>query len=113
MFSTTPRIGQCTCRNILTARVASSSATSCGVVTITTPSTETCCASVNCASPVPGGRSTTRKSCVPHSAHHHRSAPDYRRFFAEKKSDRDELHPVFFDRKKILPARRFRPLVAD
>src|SRR5208337_2602470 len=67
MFSTTPRIGQCTWRNILTARLASSSATSWGVVTITAPSSETCCASVNCASPVPGGRSTTRKSWLPHS----------------------------------------------
>ena len=122
MFSTTPRIGQCTWRNILTARVASSSATSCGVVTITQPSSETCCASVNCASPVPGGRSTIRKSCaapqrvlqeLAHRAHHHRSAPDNRRLLAEKKSDRDQLHAVLFDRIEILPARRLRPLIAD
>jgi hypothetical protein len=36
-------------------------------VTMTAPSSATCWASVSCASPVPGGRSTIRKSCVPHS----------------------------------------------
>ena len=122
MFSTTPRIGQCTWRNILTARVASSSATSCGVVTITAPSSETCCASVNCASPVPGGKIDDQEILrapqrvfekLPHRAHHHRSAPDNRRLLAEKKSDRDQLHAVLLDRVEILPARRLRPLVSD
>ena len=43
------------------------SAKSCGVETMTAPASGTCCASVNCASPVPGGISTTSTSSVPHS----------------------------------------------
>ena len=56
-----------TCANIAMPRPTSSSATSCGVVTITPPVTGTCCTSVSGASPVPGGRSTTRTSVSPQS----------------------------------------------
>ena len=48
-------------------RRASISAKSCGVETITAPFSGTCCAMVSCASPVPGGMSTTMTSSVPHS----------------------------------------------
>ena len=37
-----------------------------GVVTMTAPLSGTRCVSVSCASPVPGGRSMTMKSSVPH-----------------------------------------------
>ena len=67
MFSTTPRTGASTSSNILMPRRTSSSATSCGVVTITPPDSGTFCTTVNCASPVPGGRSTTSTSNSPHS----------------------------------------------
>ena len=46
--------------NIASAFSTSSSETSCGVVTSTAPETGTACASVSCASDVPGGRSITR-----------------------------------------------------
>ena len=48
-----------------------------------------------------------------HGAHHHRPAPDYRGLLAQKESDRDQLHAIFFDRIEILTARRLRPLVTD
>ena len=60
MFSTMPRTGTSTFSNILRPLRASSSAMSCGVVTITAPASGTCCASVSWTSPVPGGMSTTR-----------------------------------------------------
>jgi len=46
--------------NILRPFLASISAMSCGVVTMTAPVTGTCCAKVSWMSPVPGGMSTTR-----------------------------------------------------
>ena len=46
-------------------RRASISDRSCGVEMITAPFSGTFCASVSCASPVPGGMSTTRMSSVP------------------------------------------------
>ena len=46
--------------NIFKPFLASSSAMSCGVVTITAPVTGTFCESVSWMSPVPGGMSTTR-----------------------------------------------------
>src|SRR4030081_3274054 len=48
-------------------RRASINAMSCGVETITAPVSGACCAMVSCASPVPGGRSTTRISRSPHA----------------------------------------------
>ena len=63
----------------------SSVATACGVVTITAPVTFTLCESVSATSPVPGGRSITRKSSSPQvdvlhellqRAVEHRPAPD-------------------------------------
>ena len=65
MFSTMPRMGTSTLRNMATALMASASATSCGVVTITAPASRIFCDRVSCASPVPGGRSTTRTSSAP------------------------------------------------
>ncbi len=38
---------------------------SCGVETMTAPASGTCCAMVSCASPVPGGMSTTSTSSSP------------------------------------------------
>ena len=67
MFSITPRIGTLTRLNMATPRRASISARSCGVETITAPASGTCCAMVSCASPVPGGMSTTMTSSAPHS----------------------------------------------
>ena len=67
MFSTMPSTGTSTLRNMLSALRASSSAMSCGVETITAPASGTRCAMVSWASPVPGGRSTTRTSSSPHS----------------------------------------------
>ena len=60
MFSTTPRMGTSTFWNMRRPLRASSSATSCGVVTMTAPTTGTFCASVSATSPVPGGMSTIR-----------------------------------------------------
>ena len=62
-----PRTGTFTFWNIARPLRASMSATSCGVVTMTAPESATFCVSVSCASPVPGGRSTSRKSCFPHA----------------------------------------------
>ena len=67
MFSTSPSTGTRVRSNIRTPRRASISAMSCGVETITAPVSATRCAMVNCASPVPGGMSTTRMSSAPHS----------------------------------------------
>jgi hypothetical protein len=64
MFSTMPSTGTLTFLNIATPRRASISARSCGVETITAPASGTCCAMVSCASPVPGGMSTTITSSV-------------------------------------------------
>ena len=58
----TPRIGARVFSNMAMPRPTSSSATSCGVVTMTPPVTGTCCTSVSGASPVPGGKSTTSTS---------------------------------------------------
>ena len=60
MFSIIPSIGTFSWRNIVMARVASSSATSCGVQTTTAPVSGRLWASVSGTSPVPGGRSITR-----------------------------------------------------
>ena len=67
MFSTMPSTGTLTRRNMAMPRRASISARSCGVETMTAPLSGTCCAMVSCASPVPGGMSTTMTSSVPHS----------------------------------------------
>ncbi len=67
MFSTMPSTGTSTLRNIAMPRRASISARSCGVETITAPASGTAWAIVSCASPVPGGMSTTRTSSAPHS----------------------------------------------
>ncbi len=60
MFSTMPRIGTPTFSNMLRPFFASSSAMSCGVVTITAPVSGTRWLSVSWMSPVPGGMSMTR-----------------------------------------------------
>ena len=60
MFSTMPSTGTSTFSNILSALRASSSAMSCGVVTISAPETGTRWLSVSWMSPVPGGRSMIR-----------------------------------------------------
>ena len=60
MFSTMPRSGMLTFRNIAIALVASSRATSCGVQTTTAPESGRACESVRATSPVPGGMSITR-----------------------------------------------------
>src|SRR5664280_418846 len=60
MFSTRPMTGTLIRANIASAFWTSAMATCCGVVTSTAPEIGTDCASVSCASDVPGGRSTTR-----------------------------------------------------
>ena len=67
MFSTMPSTGTLTFWNMASPRRASISERSCGVEMMTAPLSGTFCASVSCASPVPGGMSTTRISSVPHS----------------------------------------------
>ena len=67
MFSIRPRTGTSTLRNMLRPFLASISAISCGVETMTAPDSGTCWAMVNCASPVPGGMSTTSTSSSPQS----------------------------------------------
>ncbi|MNN59312.1 hypothetical protein D3C81_1744210 [compost metagenome] len=67
MFSTIPSTGTSTFSNIFKALRASSVAMSCGVVTMTAPATGIFCDSVSWISPVPGGRSISRKSRSPHS----------------------------------------------
>ena len=62
MFSTTPRIEAPVLRNMVAARRASIRAISCGVETITTPSSCSRWTSVSWMSPVPGGRSMTSTS---------------------------------------------------
>ena len=62
MFSIRPSVGTLTFSNSRWARRASARATSCGVETMTAPSSGVFCTSVSCTSPVPGGRSTTRMS---------------------------------------------------
>ncbi len=62
MFSTTPRILAPVFSNISAARRASISAISCGVETMTTPSSFSRCTRVSWMSPVPGGRSMTSTS---------------------------------------------------
>ncbi len=57
MFSTMPRIGMLTLRNMAIAFTASNSATSCGVQTTTAPVSGNNCESVSAMSPVPGGMS--------------------------------------------------------
>ena len=67
MFSTMPRIGTFTLLNIAMPLRTTPSDASCGVVTMTPPSSGTVWQSESCASPVPGGKSTSRKSRSPHS----------------------------------------------
>ena len=67
MFSISPSTGTLTFSNIRTPRRASISATSWGVDTITAPLSGTRWLMVSCASPVPGGMSTTSTSSAPHS----------------------------------------------
>src|SRR5208283_1830092 len=62
-----PRIGTFTLLNIAMPLRTTPSDASCGVVTMTPPSSGTVWQSESCASPVPGGRSTSRKSVSPHS----------------------------------------------
>ena len=62
-----PTISTFICRNISTALRASCSETSEGVETTMAPVRGTVCTSESAMSPVPGGRSTTRKSSCPHS----------------------------------------------
>ena len=60
MFSMMPSTGTLTFSNIFSAFFASSSAMSCGVVTMIAPDTGTRWHSVSWMSPVPGGRSMIR-----------------------------------------------------
>jgi len=62
IFSTTPAIGMLSFLNMSRLLLESSSETFCGVVTVIPAVTGTLCASVSCASPVPGGMSMTSTS---------------------------------------------------
>ena len=66
MFSTMPSTGTSTFSNIFSAFFASSVAMSCGVVTITAPASGIFWVRVSWMSPVPGGRSISRKSRSSH-----------------------------------------------
>ena len=65
IFSTTPNKGVLTLLNISAPFLTSVNAMSFGVVTMIAPSRGIFCDSVNCTSPVPGGRSRIRKSSSP------------------------------------------------
>jgi tetratricopeptide (TPR) repeat protein/TolB-like protein len=67
MFSTMPSTRVFTLSNIFTPRRTSPVETSWGVVTMTAPSRLIVCTSESCASPVPGGMSTTITSSAPQS----------------------------------------------
>ena len=67
MFSTMPRTGTSTLRNMLRPLRASINARSCGVETMIAPDSGTCWAMVSCTSPVPGGMSITSTSRSPQS----------------------------------------------
>ena len=67
MFSITPEISSDTLWAISAARRATRCAAGCGVVTITKVACGNSCASVIETSPVPGGRSISRKSSAPHA----------------------------------------------
>ena len=60
MFSTMPSTGTPTFSNMVRPFLASISAMSCGVVTMTAPVMGTRCDMVRAMSPVPGGMSTSR-----------------------------------------------------
>ena len=68
MFSIRPITGTPALLNRSIARVASISARSCGVETITAPAGLCFWIMVSCTSPVPGGRSSTSSSASPQSA---------------------------------------------
>ena len=102
-------------------RRASISDRSCGVETMTAPFSGTFCASVSCASPVPGGMSTTSTSSVPQThvaqhlgdrRHHHRPAPDHRGVFLDQEADRHDRQAEAFDRDHLAILGQLR-LVAD
>ena len=98
-------------------RRASISARSCGVETITAPVSGTCCAIVSCASPVPGGMSTTRyvelapldlAQHLRQRRDHHRPAPDHRRLLVDQEADRHDREAVARDRLEPRAAERLR-----
>ena len=60
MFSIRPNTGTSTRFHMPNAFSTSIIETSCGVVTMTAPVMGSSCESDNCASPVPGGKSTSR-----------------------------------------------------
>src|SRR5450755_3683826 len=106
MFSMMPRTGTFTFWNIARPLRASMSATSCGVVTMTAPESATFRVRVSCASPVPGGKSTRRKSCVTQERldglEDHRPAPDHRRVDVHQEPDRHDAHAEPLDREDLL-----------
>ena len=65
MFSTTPRMGACDCWSIRRVFVPIAAATGWGVSTMAAPVSGTSCTKESGMSPVPGGRSTSRKSSSP------------------------------------------------
>ena len=103
MFSTMPRIGTLTFSNMAMPLRTTPSEASCGVVTITPPSSGTVWQSESCASPVPGGRSTSRiiQFAPLHRAeelldglHDHRPAPDDRLVALQQEAHAHQLHAV-------------------
>ena len=118
MFSTIPSTGTSTRWNMASPLRASISARSCGVETITAPASGTCCAMVSCASPVPGGMSTTSTSSSPQATSrsiwverrdHHRPAPDHRRLLLDEEADGHHLQAVALERHQDAAADRLGP----
>ena len=120
MFSTIPRIGTFSWRNIATARTASSRATSCGVQTTTAPVSGRLWARVSGTSPVPGRQVDHQVvELAPfdlveellHDPVEHRPAHDHGAFGLEQEAHRHQLQAVGLDRLDPL-AHRHRPAVA-
>ncbi len=122
MFSTTPRIGTCTFRNISMPRFASSNATSCGVVTMIAPVTGTGLreAQLNIAG---AGRHVDDEVVelapqrvvqnLVEGADDHRTAPDHGLVFVDEEADRVHLDAVRGDRMHLVAADDLRTLAAD
>ena len=93
--------------NIFRPFLASISAMSCGVVTMTAPVTGTCCASVSWMSPVPGGRSIDEvvevlpvglRQQLLQRLRDHRAAPHHRLVDVDQQADRAHLQAVVLHR---------------
>ena len=106
MFSTMPSTGTSTFWNMRSPLRASSSAMSCGVVTMTAPLTGTRCDKVSWCRPCPAacrrsGNRARPSACLQQlhqRLRHHRAAPDHRLLCVDQEADRHHFHAVRLER---------------